>query len=159
MFAGNHLFTTHARTCERMLRHGAVYRDNCGVVWVLRTTWCSRRAVYPKELGLPKFSNISKFICRFLVLRENAVSCWKVTSKAALPRQSWGSSYQWWSINRACSEATMRYSRTCINFFIYWCSLSEPQLSWCGLTNSGYGYIFTWFTFLFLFIWYTVNLG
>jgi len=35
LFAGSHLLTTHAKTCERMLRHRAVYGDNCGVVWVL----------------------------------------------------------------------------------------------------------------------------
>jgi len=27
----------------------AVYGDNRGVVWVLRTTWCSWRAAHPKE--------------------------------------------------------------------------------------------------------------
>ena len=32
LFAGNHLLTAHAKTCERMLRHRAVYGDNCGVV-------------------------------------------------------------------------------------------------------------------------------
>jgi len=32
LFAGNHLLTVHAKTCERMLRHRAVYGDNCGVV-------------------------------------------------------------------------------------------------------------------------------
>jgi len=49
VFAGNHLLTTHAKTYERMLQHRALYGDNCGVVWVLRTTWCSRMAAYPKE--------------------------------------------------------------------------------------------------------------
>jgi len=28
--------TAHAKSCERMLRHRAVYGDNCGVVRVLR---------------------------------------------------------------------------------------------------------------------------
>jgi len=32
LFAGNHLLAAHAKTCERMLRHKAVYGDNCGVV-------------------------------------------------------------------------------------------------------------------------------
>ena len=32
LFAGNHLLTAHAKTCERMLCHRAVYGDNCGVV-------------------------------------------------------------------------------------------------------------------------------
>jgi len=36
LFAGNHLLTTHTKTCERMSRRRAVYGDNCGVVWVLR---------------------------------------------------------------------------------------------------------------------------
>jgi len=49
LFAGSHLLTARAKTCERMLRHRAVYGDNCGVVWTLRTTWCSRRAAHPKE--------------------------------------------------------------------------------------------------------------
>jgi len=49
LFAGNHLLTAHAKTCARMLRHRAVYGDECEVVWVLRTTWCSRRAAHPKE--------------------------------------------------------------------------------------------------------------
>jgi len=31
LFAGNHLLTAHAKTCEGMLRHRAVYGDNCGV--------------------------------------------------------------------------------------------------------------------------------
>jgi len=37
------------KTCERMLRHRAVYGDNCGVVWVLRITWCSQKPAHPKE--------------------------------------------------------------------------------------------------------------
>ena len=49
LFTGNHLLTTHKKTCERMLRHGAVYGDNCRVVWVLRTTWCSWKAARRKE--------------------------------------------------------------------------------------------------------------
>jgi len=49
LFAGNYLLIAHTKTCEQMLRHRAVYGDNCGVVWVLRTTWCSRRAAHPKE--------------------------------------------------------------------------------------------------------------
>jgi len=32
-----------------MLRHRAVYGDNYGVVCVLPTTCCSRRAAHPKE--------------------------------------------------------------------------------------------------------------
>jgi len=48
-FAGNHLLTAHAKTCEEMLRHRAVYVESCGVVWVLRTTWYNRRAAHPKE--------------------------------------------------------------------------------------------------------------
>jgi len=49
LFAGNHLLTAHAKTCEWILRHRAVYGDNCGVVWVLHTSWCSQRAAHPKE--------------------------------------------------------------------------------------------------------------
>jgi len=47
LFAGNHLLTVHAKTCEGMLRHRAVYGDNCGVIWTLCTTWCSRRDLHP----------------------------------------------------------------------------------------------------------------
>jgi len=25
-----------------MLRHGLVYWDDCGVVWILHNTWCSQ---------------------------------------------------------------------------------------------------------------------
>jgi len=32
LFTGNHLLTAHAKTYKRMLRHRAVYGDNCGVV-------------------------------------------------------------------------------------------------------------------------------
>jgi len=32
-----------------MLRHRKVYSHDCGVVWILRTTWCSRRAAHRKE--------------------------------------------------------------------------------------------------------------
>jgi len=32
LFAGNHLLTAHAKTCEQMLHHRAVNGDNCGVV-------------------------------------------------------------------------------------------------------------------------------
>jgi len=32
LFAGNHLLTAHAKICERMLRHRAVYGGNCGMV-------------------------------------------------------------------------------------------------------------------------------
>jgi len=49
LFAGNHLLTAHAKTCERMLRHRAVYGNNCRVVCILHTTWCSQRVVHPKE--------------------------------------------------------------------------------------------------------------
>jgi len=49
LFVGKHLLTTHARTCEWMLHHRAVHGDNCRVVCVLRTTWCSRRAAHPQE--------------------------------------------------------------------------------------------------------------
>jgi len=49
LFSGNHLPTVNAKTCEQMLHHRAVYGDNCGAVWVLRTTGCGRRAVHPKE--------------------------------------------------------------------------------------------------------------
>jgi len=34
LFAGNHLLTTHTKTCERMLRHRAVYGENCRVVCI-----------------------------------------------------------------------------------------------------------------------------
>jgi len=37
------------KTWERMLHHRPVYWDDCGVVWILRTTWCSRRAACHKE--------------------------------------------------------------------------------------------------------------
>ena len=44
LFAGNHLLTMHAKTCERMLSYRVVYGNNCGVVWILCTTWCSPKA-------------------------------------------------------------------------------------------------------------------
>jgi len=39
------------KTWERMLRHRPVYWDYCGVIrnWILRSTWCSRRAACRKE--------------------------------------------------------------------------------------------------------------
>jgi len=49
LFAGNHVLTAHAKTCVRMLRRRAVDGDNCGVVSILRTTWCSQKAAHPKE--------------------------------------------------------------------------------------------------------------
>jgi len=90
LFAGNHLLTAHAKTCEQMLCRRAVYGDNCGVVWVLHTIWCSRRAAHPeeqcREFGLIYqrrssnlgFRNLAKFIGRLQVLREIVVLCWKV---------------------------------------------------------------------------------
>jgi len=39
LFASNHLLTTHAKTCERMLHHRAVYGDNCLVECKFRTMW------------------------------------------------------------------------------------------------------------------------
>jgi len=47
LFAGIHLLTAHSKTCERMLRHRAVYGDNCRVVCILHTTWSSQRAGHP----------------------------------------------------------------------------------------------------------------
>jgi len=41
--------TAHAKTCEQVLRHRAVYGDSCGVVWILHTAWYSRKAAHPKE--------------------------------------------------------------------------------------------------------------
>jgi len=86
LFTGNHLLTAHAKTCERMLRHRAVYGDNCGEVWVLRTAWCSRRAVHPeeeyREFVIIRDGQMAKFIGQFLVVRENVVLCWKVVSKS-----------------------------------------------------------------------------
>jgi len=37
-------FACRAKTCERMLRHRPFCRDDCAVVCILRTTWCSRRS-------------------------------------------------------------------------------------------------------------------
>jgi len=37
------------KTWQRMLRHRPVYWDGCGVFWILRTTWCSRRAACHTE--------------------------------------------------------------------------------------------------------------
>jgi len=86
-----------------MLRHRALYGDNCGVLWVLRTTWCSRNAAHPKEeyrqfalinqrwssnLGFGNLAKLQNSSVDFLVLRENVVLCWKVISKAALSRQT-----------------------------------------------------------------------
>jgi len=47
LFAGDHLLTALAKTCEWMLHHRVVYGDNCGVVWVLPTTCCSQKAAHP----------------------------------------------------------------------------------------------------------------
>ena len=49
LFAGIHLLTAHANTCERMLCHRVDYGDNYGVVCILRTTWSSQKAAHPKE--------------------------------------------------------------------------------------------------------------
>jgi len=85
LFSGYHWLTAHAKTCERLLRCRVVCGDNCGVVWVSCTTWCSLRAAHPKNeyrefalsnhrqssnLGL---QNFAKFNGRFLVIKENAV--------------------------------------------------------------------------------------
>jgi len=37
------------KTWERMLRHRPIVWDHCGVVCILRSTWCSRRAVRRNE--------------------------------------------------------------------------------------------------------------
>jgi len=47
LFTGSHLLTH--KTWGRMSRHRPVYWDDCGVVWILCTTWCSRRAACRKK--------------------------------------------------------------------------------------------------------------
>jgi len=37
------------KTLERVLCHRLVYWDDCKVIWILRTTWCSRRAAHRNE--------------------------------------------------------------------------------------------------------------